>query len=110
MAKKVAKLGIERDNHFMYYIKNGDVWRVPRKQAGKPKGRPAKVAAGGVEMDTAYIYYLDRDGDIARAKRLVGGKKRKAKKAAPARKVGKKKATTATARKARPKKTAARRR
>jgi hypothetical protein len=109
MAKKVAKLGIERDNHFMYYIKNGDVWRVPRKQAGKPKGRAAKVAKGGIEMDSAYIYYLDRDGDIARAKRLVGGKKKKAtKKAAPARKVAKAR-KPATARKKPAKKTARRR-
>jgi hypothetical protein len=50
---------------------------VQRKQPGVPKGRPEKVADGGFEMDTNYIYFVDRDGDVARAKRAVGGQKRK---------------------------------
>jgi hypothetical protein len=84
MSEKVAKLGISRDKDFMYYVKDGAVWKVQRKQPGVPKGRPEKVADGGVEMDTNYIYFVDRDGDVARAKRAVGGQKRKktAKKAA----------------------------
>jgi len=79
MAQKVAKLGIKRDTDFMYYIKNGDVWRVPRKQAGQPKGKRQQVAKAGVTMDTMFIYFLDKDGDIARAKRRIGGVKRKKK-------------------------------
>ncbi len=51
MAQKVAKLGIKRDSNFMYYIKKGDVWRVPRKRPGKPKGKPERVAKVGAEMD-----------------------------------------------------------
>ena len=79
----------------MYYVKDGGVWKVQRKQPGVPKGRPEKVADGGFEMDTNYIYFVDRDGDVARAKRAVGGQKRKktARKAAkrkPARKAAKK--------------------
>ncbi len=77
MAEKVAKLGIKREKDFMYYIKDGSVWKVPRKQPGVPKGRPEKVADGGVSMDFSYIYFLDKDGDISRAKRAVGGQKRK---------------------------------
>jgi trigger factor len=77
MAEKVAKLGVNREKDFMYYVKDGGVWKVQRKQPGVPKGRPEKVADGGVEMDTDYIYFVDRDGDIARAKRAVGGQKRK---------------------------------
>jgi hypothetical protein len=105
MAEKVAKLGVNREKDFMYYVKDGAVWKVQRKQPGVPKGRPEKVADGGVEMDTNYIYFVDRDGDIARAKRAVGGQKRKkksrakprkakktAKKAKKAKKGGKKKA------------------
>jgi hypothetical protein len=34
MSDKIARLGIERDNDLMYYIKNGDVWATPRKQKG----------------------------------------------------------------------------
>ena len=77
MAEKVAKLGIGREKDFMYYVKDGGVWKVQRKQPGVPKGRPEKVADGGFEMDTNYIYFVDRDGDVSRAKRAVGGQKRK---------------------------------
>lgn len=92
MSDKIARLGIERDNDLMYYIKNGDVWAVPRKQKGQPKGKPTKVAAAGLEMDySKYIYYLDGDGDVARKERALGGKAKKAKaaKAPKAPKAGK---------------------
>ena len=95
MAEKVAKLGVNRDNDFMYYIKKGDVWRTPRKKPGQTgKGKAEKVAAAGVEMDYGkYIYYLDGDGDIARESRQVGGSKRKsAKKSGGAKKAAPKKA------------------
>jgi len=113
MAEKVAKLGVSREKDFMYYVKDGGVWKVQRKQPGVPKGRPEKVADGGFEMDTNYIYFVDRDGDVARAKRAIGGQKRKkgAKKARraarkPARKVAKKKPAKAAKKKAAPKKKA----
>ena len=92
MGEKIAKLGIKRDNDLMYYIKNGDVWATPRKKPGQPKGKAAKVAAAGVEMDySKYLYYLDGDGDVARKERQVGGSKRKkAAKAAPKKAAAKK--------------------
>ena len=99
MGEKIAKLGIKRDNDMMYYIKNGDVWATPRKKPGQPKGKAAKVAAAGVEMDySKFLYYLDGDGDVARKERQVGGSKRKSsgkkasapKKAAPKKAAGKK--------------------
>src|SRR5512139_356225 len=97
MGEKIAKLGIKRDNDMMYYIKNGDVWATPRKKPGQPKGKAAKVAAAGVEMDySKYLYYLDGDGDVARKERQVGGSKRKkAAKKAPAKKAPAKKAAGA---------------
>jgi hypothetical protein len=79
MSEKVAKLGISRDKDFMLYVKDGAVWRVRRKQPGVPKGKPEKVADGGFEMDHDYIYFVDKDGDVSRAKRAVGGQKRKKK-------------------------------
>jgi hypothetical protein len=112
MAEKVAKLGIGREKDFMYYVKDGGVWKVQRKQPGVPKGRPEKVADGGFEMDTNYIYFVDRDGDVARAKRAVGGQKRKkagrgtAKKrraAKPAKKAAAKKKSKPAKKKAAPK-------
>ena len=82
MGEKIAKTGIKRENDLMYYIKGGDVWAVPRKKPGQPKGKAAKVAAAGIEMDYGkYLYDLDGDGDVARKERQVGGSKRK--KAAP---------------------------
>jgi hypothetical protein len=91
---KIAKLGIKRDNDMMYYIKGGDVWATPRKKPGQPKGKAAKVAAAGIDMDySKYLYYLDGDGDIARKERQVGGSKRKkTAKKAPAKKPAAKKA------------------
>ena len=77
MAEKVAKLGVAREKDFMYYVKDGAVWKVQRKQPGVPKGRPEMVKDGGFQMDTNYIYFVDRDGDVSRAKRAVGGQKRK---------------------------------
>ena len=77
MQEKVARLGIVREKDMMYYVKDGAVWKVRRKQPGVPKGKPEKVADGGFEMDNNYIYFLDKDGDVARAKRAVGGQKRK---------------------------------
>ena len=102
MGEKIAKTGIKRENNLMYYIKGGDVWAVPRKQPGQPKGKASKVAAAGIEMDySKYLYYLDGDGDVARKERQVGGSKRKkAAKAAP------KKAAKKPAKKAAPKKAA----
>ena len=86
MAQKVTKVGIKRDNNFLYYIKGGDVWRVARKQPGAKKGKPEKAATAGVVKEAGFIYFLDKQGDVSRAKMAVGGQKRK-KKAAPKTKV-----------------------
>ena len=101
MGEKIAKLGIKRDNDMMYYIKTGDVWATPRKKPGQPKGKAAKVAAAGIEMDySKYLYYLDGDGDVARKERQVGGSKRKSsKKSAPKKSGGKKPAKKVAAKK-----------
>jgi hypothetical protein len=82
MAEKVARTGIKRDNNYLYYLKGGAVWRVGRKKPGAPKSRPEKVADAGVTMEEGYMYFVDRDGDVARTRRAVGGQKRKAAKKA----------------------------
>jgi hypothetical protein len=112
-AEKVFKAGVKRDNDLMYYIKGGDVWAVPRKKPGEPKGKATKVVNAGIQMDySKYLYFLDGDGDVARKERQVGGSKRKAKapkKAAAPRKAAAKKAAPkkAAAKKAPAKKAAA---
>ena len=99
MAEKVARLGVTREKDFMYYIKNGAVWKVPRKQPGQAKGKSEKVADAGISQDTSYIYFLDKDGDVARAKRAIGGQKRKKGGAKAAKKAAKKPAKKAAAKK-----------
>ena len=82
MSEKIARLGIERDNDLMYYIKNGDVWATPRKKPGQPKGKAQKIASTGIDLDySQYLYFVDRDGDVARKARANGGGGRKPKKA-----------------------------
>lgn len=109
MAEKVKKLGIARNKDFMLYVKDGDVWQVRRKQPGMSKGKPEKVAEGGFQMDNNYIYFVDRDGDVSRAKRAVGGQKRKkvVKKAAVKRKPAAKKKVVAAKKPAKKKAAAA---
>jgi hypothetical protein len=105
MGEKIAKLGIKRDNDMMYYIKTGDVWATPRKKPNQPKGKAAKVAAAGIEMDySKYLYYLDGDGDVARKERQVGGSKRKSsgKKASAPKKAAKSGGAKKSAKKAAP--------
>ena len=78
MSDKIARLGIERDNDLMYYIKDGDVWATPRKQKGLPKGKARKVAETDLELDYGrYLYFLDSDGDVARKERASGGRRTK---------------------------------
>jgi hypothetical protein len=85
MSQKIVKLGITRDPDLMYYIKGGDVWASPRKQPGKPKGKPQKIASTGIELDySKYLYFVDGDGDVARKERASGGSRSKAPKASKA--------------------------
>jgi hypothetical protein len=117
MAEKLAKLGVKREKDFLYYIKDGAVWKVRAKRSNQAAGKPEKVVDAGIDQrDTSYMYFLDKDGDVARSKRSVGGQKRKkaakakkpAKKKAPAKKAAPKKAAKkkAPAKKAAPKKAA----
>ncbi|MGZ3439926.1 MAG: hypothetical protein ACXVDD_10425 [Polyangia bacterium] len=51
------------------------------KRAGGPSaaGKAEKVAAGNFTRAEGYLYFLDSSGDVSRAKRAVGGQKRKSK-------------------------------
>jgi hypothetical protein len=53
----------------MYYVADGAAWRIARKAPGVHKAKPEKLADLGVKMDPAFIYFVDRDGDVARAAR-----------------------------------------
>src|SRR5437762_12527064 len=91
MAEKVAKVGVKREPGYLYFLGGSDVWKTPMKRAGGPSaaGKAEKVSAGNFARAEGYLYFLDSQGDVSRAKRAVGGQKRK-KPAKAARKATKK--------------------
>jgi len=69
MAEKVTKLGVEREEGFLYYVdKEGDVSRTPMARGGKKTGKAKKVAKAGIKKEKGYLYFVDKKGDISRAK------------------------------------------
>ena len=74
--EKIQSTPIVKDNKkFLYYIKDGKVFRVPKKQTGVPKGRSEMQFDAKLTQDPDYIYFVDEDGDIARVPRAKGGHK-----------------------------------
>lgn len=75
MATKIAKLKIKREKNRMYFVKDGAVFSVPR--AGT-RGKRKKEASFGTKASMDYrkqIYFVDKDGDVAVAKRKNAGKR-----------------------------------
>ncbi|MFA5162174.1 MAG: hypothetical protein WC421_07995 [Elusimicrobiales bacterium] len=69
MAEKVLKVGVKREDGFLYYIdKDGDVSRAKMARGGKKGGKPQKVQKCGIKKEKGYLYYLDKKGDVSRAK------------------------------------------
>jgi hypothetical protein len=70
---------VKREHGYLYFLRGSDVWKTPMKRAGGPSaaGKAEKVASGGFKREEGYLYFLDSNGDVARAKRAVGGQKRK---------------------------------
>lgn len=78
MAEKVAKVGVKREDGYLYFIdKQGDVSRVKMARGGKKGGKPQKVAKAGIKKAAGYLYFIDKSGDISRAKMVRRGKKGK---------------------------------
>ncbi len=52
MAEKVAKVGVKREEGYLYYIdKQGDVSKVKMARGGKKGGKPSKAANAGVKNE-----------------------------------------------------------
>jgi len=81
MAEKVAKVGVQKENGYLYFVdKAGDVSRAKMARGRKGKGgKPQKVAKVGVKKQSGYLYFVDKKGDVSRAKMARGGRKRKKK-------------------------------
>jgi len=81
MAQKVAKVGLKREEGYLYYIdKDGDVSKAKMARGKKKGGKPTKALKVGVKKEPGYLYFLDKQGDVARAKMVRGGRKKKKKK------------------------------
>jgi len=80
MAEKVAKVGVRKQDGYLYFVdKQGDVSRAKMARAGKKGGRAEKVAKVGVKKASGYLYFIDKNGDVSRAKMVRGRKKKKKK-------------------------------
>jgi len=79
MAKKVAKVGVKKEDGYLYFVdKKGDISRVKMARGRKKaRGKPKKVAKVGVKKEKGYLYFVDKKGDISAAKMVRGGKKKK---------------------------------
>jgi hypothetical protein len=79
MAEVIAKVGVKREDGYLYYIdKKGDVARAKMARGGKKGGKPETVAKVGVKKQPGYLYFLDKKGNVARAKMVRrGGRKGK---------------------------------
>ncbi|MBN2880728.1 hypothetical protein JXM83_01625 [Candidatus Woesearchaeota archaeon] len=78
--KVVAKLGVERESGFLYFIdKSGDVARAPMKRGNsKANGKKQVVAKAGVTRKKGFMYYLDKSGNVCEVSmNRKGGKKKK---------------------------------
>jgi hypothetical protein len=79
MAEKVAKVGVKKQNGYLYFIdKQGDIsCATMARGGGKAKKGSKKVAKVGVKKDKGYLYFVDKNGDVSRAKMVRGGRKKK---------------------------------
>ena len=69
MAQKVEKLGVKREEGYLYYIdKQGDISRAKMARGGKKGGKPEKVSRLGIKKEKGYLYFIDKQGDVSRAK------------------------------------------
>ncbi len=75
MAQKVAKVGVRKQNGYLYFVdKRGNVARAKMVRGGKKRGKQKQevVAKAGVRKEKGYLYFIDRQGDISRAKMARG--------------------------------------
>ena len=75
MAQKVAKVGVKKEDGYLYFVdKGGNVSRAKMVRGGKKKGAQKRemVAKAGVKKEKGYLYFIDKQGDISRAKMARG--------------------------------------
>jgi hypothetical protein len=75
MAEKVAKVGVKREQGYLYFVDgNGDVARAKMARGSSRKKGSEVVARAGVKKQSGYLYFVDKQGDVSRAKMARGRK------------------------------------
>ncbi len=76
MGEKIKELDIEKEENWLYYAKNVDgtlsVFRSKMNRGGGKMDNPEREELYDVGIKPnyeKYIYYIDGDGDLARAER-----------------------------------------
>ena len=78
MAEKIKKLNLPRDyKKYLYFIDgSGNVCQKPKSGQGDSQ----VLVEHAIDRDNHFLYFIDKDGDIARSER--GSKRGKSKKVA----------------------------
>jgi len=74
IAQKVCKVGVKRQEGFLYFVdKKGNISRA-KMARGKKKGKAKieAVAKCGVKKEKGFLYFVDKQGDVSRAKMSRG--------------------------------------
>lgn len=81
MATKVAKVGVKKEEGWLYYLdKKGNISRAKMGRGRKAsKTKPQMVAKLGVKRQSGYLYFVDKQGDLSMAKMSRRGRKKKKK-------------------------------
>jgi hypothetical protein len=69
----VARLGVTRQPGKLYFLRGSEVWSTGMRAKGSPlePEPPMLVARAEFVREKGYFYFLDRDGNIARARRVT---------------------------------------
>lgn len=66
--EEIAKLSIERESGWFYFLRGGSVLRTKERDGiDTTRVRGEIVRKSGFAMEDGFVYWLDGEGDIARA-------------------------------------------
>lgn len=79
MATKVEKLGINKEDGWLYYLdKRGNVSRAKMGRGRKAsRTKPQLIAHAGIKRKEGFLYFIDKQGDISCVKMSRRGRKKK---------------------------------
>jgi hypothetical protein len=73
MAEKIKKLNLERDYRKNLYFIDGNGNVCAKSKSGE--GEAQILVPNAVQRDNQYLYFIDKEGDVARSPRAARRKK-----------------------------------